>query len=219
MPSLPGYRTSACASVRECPPTTRGGFARTSAPTRKAVLGPATITAVDDLRIRLAQANDSEFLAQMLDEAFYWRPDGSRPPMDTFLREPHLARYTEGCGRAGDFGVIGEDVETRALIGACWARTFTDADHGYGYVDATTPEITLAVVRASRSQGVGRRLIAALMDQARGQGVTRLSLSVEDENRGARHLYESVGFVTVGRVDNADTMLIRLDAAEPALVG
>jgi ribosomal protein S18 acetylase RimI-like enzyme len=169
---------------------------------------------VVDVRIRRAQPDDSAFLAQMLYEAFFWRPDSQRPPLDIVLGEPHVARYVAGWGREGDVGVVAETADAPRLIGACWARTFTDGDHGYGYVDATVPEVTLAVVGTSRGGGVGRRLLAALMEATRGRGVTRLSLSVEDENLRARQLYESVGFVAIGRVDNADTMLITL-SSEP----
>ena len=42
--------------------------------------------------------------------------------------------------------------------------------------------------------------------------LTGLSLSVEDGNDRARALYESYGFVVVGREGNSDTMLLALRA-------
>ncbi|WP_407112445.1 GNAT family N-acetyltransferase [Bradyrhizobium sp. LMG 9283] len=50
---------------------------------------------------------------------------------------------------------------------------------------------------ASRSRGVGRLLLNAVLDVAR-KNVELIQLSVVRENRPARRLYESVGFVEYG---------------------
>ncbi len=57
--------------------------------------------------------------------------------------------------------------------------------------------------------GVGTGLLSALVAQAQGAGLTSLSLSVEPDNY-ARRLYERFGFMTVGRVCDSVTMLLRL---------
>jgi ribosomal protein S18 acetylase RimI-like enzyme len=66
----------------------------------------------------------------------------------------------------------------------------------------------MAVVTGYRGQGIGRSLLTALIAQARAAAWPALSLSVEYGNRVAA-LYRELGFRTVGRYDNADTM--RLD--------
>jgi GNAT superfamily N-acetyltransferase len=83
----------------------------------------------------------------------------------------------------------------------------TADDPGYGFIDAHTPEITIAVVPSWRGRGVGRRLLEALIAAARDDGHGALSLSVEEGN-DARRLYKSVGFRPVGKVGNAWTMVI-----------
>jgi GNAT superfamily N-acetyltransferase len=50
---------------------------------------------------------------------------------------------------------------------------------------------------SSRSLGVGRLLMNAVLDVAR-QNVELIQLSVVRENRSARNLYESVGFLEFG---------------------
>jgi ribosomal protein S18 acetylase RimI-like enzyme len=82
-------------------------------------------------------------------------------------------------------------------------------DPGYGFVDATTPEVTIGVVPSWRGRGIGRRLLVALLDAACSDGHAALSLSVEEDNDALR-LYESVGFRPVERVGNAWTMVINL---------
>jgi len=50
---------------------------------------------------------------------------------------------------------------------------------------------------SSRNLGVGRLLVSAMLDVAR-ENVELIQLSVVRENRPARRLYESVGFLEFG---------------------
>ena len=50
---------------------------------------------------------------------------------------------------------------------------------------------------AARNAGLGRRLVAAVLDHARGR-VEMVQLSVVSENEAARRLYSSLGFVEFG---------------------
>ncbi|GJM27303.1 MAG: N-acetyltransferase [Phycisphaerae bacterium] len=159
--------------------------------------------------IRDASPHDTPFLKAMLYEAAYWRPGQPRPPIDTALADPELAKLLANWGNNGDVGVIAvsEDAEP---IGAAWYRFWTDDHHSYGYVDAATPEIAIGVVHEWRGYGVGRALLEALIERARSANVGTLSLSVERDNPALR-LYERMGFVTVGSLDNAWTMTLTLN--------
>ncbi len=84
-----------------------------------------------------------------------------------------------------------------------------ESDPGYGFVDPTIPEMSLAVVQAWRGRGVGTRLLNVLIANAREQGLASLSLSVEPDN-GARRLYERAGFRQVDQVGGSLTMLLQL---------
>ena len=72
------------------------------------------------------------------------------------------------------------------------------------------PELGLAVFAAHRGKGVARALMTELVDRAQAEGVPALSLSVEQGNVAARRLYDSAGFVKVGRVGDSDTLLLRI---------
>ncbi|MGB3257934.1 MAG: GNAT family N-acetyltransferase [Ornithinimicrobium sp.] len=153
-------------------------------------------------------ASDADFLVQMLVVAAFWRSD--RPPgsVREVLSQPQLAHYVTGWPRADDLGVIALDGEQS--VGAAWVRLFPRSDPGYGFVNATTPELSMGVVRMWRGRGVGSLLLEALIAAGRDQGLKTLSLSVEPDN-DARRLYERVGFRAVGEVSGSLTMLLRLE--------
>ena len=79
-------------------------------------------------------------------------------------------------------------------IGAAWYRLFSENAPGYGFVDASTPEVAIGVVPGWWGRGVGGALLDALLGAASSQGFAALSLSVELDNPAAR-LYERKGFV------------------------
>lgn len=155
--------------------------------------------------IRHAEPDDVGFLTAMLSEAMAWRPGSPRPLASTVAG----SRYIRGWPRAGDNGLVAVRGEGAEPVGATWYRLMTPDDPGYGFIDDETPELTLGVVPAWRGQGVGRRLLVALLDLARGQGHAAVSLSVEQDNF-ALALYESVGFRPVEQVGHASTMVLPL---------
>jgi ribosomal protein S18 acetylase RimI-like enzyme len=52
----------------------------------------------------------------------------------------------------------------------------------------------LYVVPGRRGQGLGRALMNAAMDTARGEGATYMDLGTSEDDVAARNLYESLGF-------------------------
>ncbi len=69
-----------------------------------------------------------------------------------------------------------------------------------GPVIADVAELrVLAVTPARRRRGIGRRLLAAWVEQARERGATRVELEVRADNTAARALYHALGFGCEGR--------------------
>ncbi len=141
----------------------------------------------------------------MLVEAAVWQPEAPRPSIEEALADPHIGPYLAGWPRSGDYGVI---AEAGAPVGAAWYRTFSRAEHGYGFVDDDVPELSIAVVASHRRHGIGRQLLLDLVDMSAAQGYPALSLSVAEENP-ARRLYLTVGFVPVEKVGGSWTMVYR----------
>lgn len=59
--------------------------------------------------------------------------------------------------------------------------------------------LNLCVRPASRGKGHAREMLRALVEVAGQRGLQRLVLEVRDSNQAARQLYQSEGFVLVGR--------------------
>ncbi len=75
--------------------------------------------------------------------------------------------------------------------------------------------LTIAVAADCRRHGVGRRLLAAVIEHARHKGVHNLFLEVGADNAPARSLYAQAGFIEVGR---RPAYYRRLDGFADALV-
>jgi ribosomal protein S18 acetylase RimI-like enzyme len=158
-------------------------------------------------QLRPGGATDMHFLEEMLFEAFFWDADTKRPSFAGFRDHPEFVKLLRDWGRSGDRAIIAEDHSVR--LGAAWFRLWTDDCHSYGFVDAATPEIGIAVRPDQRSKGLGRRLLEALVQTARADGFGSLSLSVSPRN-SARRLYESAGFRKVGESGTSWTLLLTL---------
>jgi ribosomal-protein-alanine N-acetyltransferase len=160
------------------------------------------------MRIRPGTLEDHPFLEKMLFEAIFWNPDTARPDMTDFFNETKLNRFLADWGRRGDKSLIAE--ERCVPIGAAWYRRFKAKESSYGFVDENTPEIGMAVVKNYRSQGMGRKLLRALVLEAQREGFEALSLSVDPANF-ALSLYESEGFTKVGESGTSWTLRRKLE--------
>jgi ribosomal protein S18 acetylase RimI-like enzyme len=161
--------------------------------------------------VRAASPSDVDFLGEMLFEAACRPGAGApRPRAEEGWSDPRIARYVAEWGRPGDGAVIAVGDDGRRL-GAAWYRLFSEEEPGFGFVDAKTPEISIAVLPASRGRGIGTALLAALVERARDEGFHALSLSVSPENPSVR-LYERAGFVRVESRDSHWTLRLDLSS-------
>ena len=74
----------------------------------------------------------------------------------------------------------------------------------------------LGVVPEARQRGLGRALTEHILQVARQEHAPKLTLAVDDRNRPALQLYESLGFETVDFRDVYLYFWVRPLAAEPA---
>ena len=137
-----------------------------------------------DLVIRPAFQDDLNVLWDFLAMAAY------EPDAEAAKAVPGVAEYLDGWQRPGDFGFIAE--QNGEIIGAAWARCFSSEEYKLHYGDDETPKVSIGVKPHARGQGVGERLMRALIGKAARRGFG-LCLSVRYENP-ARRLYERLGF-------------------------
>jgi GNAT superfamily N-acetyltransferase len=161
----------------------------------------------DAYTIRDGTVDDLPLIKETLYRALAWNPERVLPPLDHTMVHPAIIRYHRDWGRDGDIAVVA--MADGEPAGVAFCRLFTDDDHGDGYVDANTPELTIAVAEEHRGHGVGARLLAALEDRARAAGVGQLSLSVDAPNPALR-LYARCGYVELERRPDGVRMLKKL---------
>ncbi|GGF20095.1 ribosomal protein S18-alanine N-acetyltransferase [Subtercola lobariae] len=76
---------------------------------------------------------------------------------------------------------------------------------------------TIAVAPDARRHGLGRTLMTTLIIEAARRGARRVFLEVRADNPGAQHLYETLGFHSIGirrgyyQPDNVDAVVMRLE--------
>lgn len=63
-------------------------------------------------------------------------------------------------------------------------------------------ELGIGVAKKAQGQGIGKKLIAAVIEKARQQNIGKLSLRVMDSNPRARKFYEALGFVREAHYKN-----------------
>ena len=84
-----------------------------------------------------------------------------------------------------------------------WIATNEAGDPvGYGGVKVGGDQadvMTIGVVPHARGHGIGRAILDALLDWARQVGAAEIFLDVRPSNEGAIALYNSRGFVEIGR--------------------
>lgn len=151
----------------------------------------------------LTQADES-ILWTMLYQALYV-PPGQPPFPAEIVHEPALSGYVENWGQPGDLGFV--TLLDYHPVGAAWLRLLTGDNRGFGHVDETTPELSIAVLPEFRGLGIGTRLLTLLLQTAQAY-YGAVCLSVSPDNPALR-LYQRLGFETVGTSGSSLTMLKR----------
>lgn len=81
-------------------------------------------------------------------------------------------------------------------VGAGWLRLLPE-EVGLAFVDVFTPQLRMVVQEDYRGQGLGRRLLDAVLHRAACHGYSQVSLAVHPDSPALR-FYQQQGFRTVG---------------------
>ncbi|MCK4709162.1 MAG: ribosomal protein S18-alanine N-acetyltransferase [Gammaproteobacteria bacterium] len=95
-------------------------------------------------------------------------------------------------------GILGDCIRTGY---DCWVATDNKKIIGHGVLSVAAGEshlLNLAVDPDYQGQGIGRKLLAHLMDIARIKSADMILLEVRPSNKAAIHIYESTGFNEIG---------------------
>jgi [ribosomal protein S18]-alanine N-acetyltransferase len=87
----------------------------------------------------------------------------------------------------------------------CWVLERSSELIGYGVLSVASGEahiLNICVTPAEQGRGLGRRILARLLDLARWHRAQRVFLEVRPSNTNAVTLYETAGFNEIGRRPN-----------------
>ena len=160
------------------------------------------------MTVRALKQAESGFLADMLYEAIFI-PEGHSPLPKEVIKDPSLSKYIANWGK-DKFDIAWVAEADHQLVGAVCGRLFTSEHKGFGYLGDRIPELSMAVKKEYRNQGIGTSLMNAIASEYLEFGVAYLSLSVDKANP-AVNLYKRLGYEIAGETVTSLTMKKRLE--------
>lgn len=160
--------------------------------------------------IREIGKGESPLLKNFLYEAIHQPEGGDAVPRD-IIEQPQLKIYYEDFGGEGDLCMVAQ--VSGEVVGAAWSRILGGPMRGYGNIDPNTPELAISVLPPFRREGMGAALIQALAQKLKEKGYGKISLAVQETNRGAYELYRKSGFEVVARRHGQFIMIYDLSQA------
>ena len=143
----------------------------------------------------------------LLDEFLYqaiFVPKGADAPPREIINQPDLQVYVQNFGQQeGDYCLVGDC--GGKVVGAVWVRIMDD----YGHIDDETPSFAISILPEYRGQGIGTRLMKAMLELLKSEGFERASLAVQKENYAVK-MYRSCGFETVSENEQEYIMVCKL---------
>ena len=153
--------------------------------------------------IRGLREDEAELLKDFLYEAIYI-PQDITPPERSIIELPELSIYYEGFGDGAADNCLLAEVDGK-VAGAVWTRIMND----YGHVDDDTPSFAISLLPQYRAKGIGTKLMLAMLNLLRGEGVERASLAVQKENYAVK-MYRRCGFETVAENEQEYIMVCEM---------
>lgn len=146
-----------------------------------------------DMEIRRVRADEGPVLRAIRLRALAGAPDAFGTTLAqalAYTQQEWHARAARGAGADGDAAMFFA-VEEGRPVGMAGGLVEPDPP-------GTVELVSMWVDPPARGRGVGRALIEAVADWARGRGATRLHLWVTDTNAPAIALYHRAGFAPAG---------------------
>ncbi len=151
-----------------------------------------------------------KFEISQLDKFLYeaiFIPEGQEKPDREIIKLPELSVYIKDFGKRDDICFVAE-LENK-LVGAIWTRIYTETEHGFGYFDPKTPELSMSVLKDYQKKGIGTKLLKTMIDKLIQCEYEQVSLSVDKLNY-AINMYKKFGFVSLYSDENSVTMIKKL---------
>ena len=142
---------------------------------------------ISDAQIRRLEPADAALYREIRLEALQRNPEAFGSTFERESAQP-LSWFEAAIGRADIFGAF-LDGRLSGIAGYAAQESSKQAHKGLLWA--------MYVRSTARKSGLGKILVAAVLDHARGR-VEMVQLTVVSENEAARRLYEAMGFVEYG---------------------
>ncbi|CAN7741095.1 GNAT family N-acetyltransferase [Bradyrhizobium sp. LjRoot220] len=142
---------------------------------------------IPDLQIRRLEISDAALFRDLRLEALQKNPEAFGSTFEKERAQP--LSWFEATLRAADIFGAFLDGTLAGMAGYSAQENSKQAHKGLLW--------TMYVRAAARHTGLGQKLVAAVLDHARGR-VEMVQLTVVSENESARRLYRAMGFVEYG---------------------
>lgn len=153
--------------------------------------------------IRPLRPDEAGILKDFLYDAIFL-PEGADPLPREAVEDPSLSIYYEGFGSQRSDRALCAETGCR-IVGVVWCRNMI----GFGHVKDGIPELAMAVKEPYRNQGIGTRLLHAMLADLKRSRCTGVSLSVQKANF-AYGMYRKAGFRTIRETDGEYLMKMDL---------
>ena len=147
----------------------------------------------------------------LLEDFLYYAifvPEGVEAPPREIINLPELQVYIRDFGAHPHDHCLVAELDG-AVVGVVWVRDMPD----YGHMEAGVPSFAISLRPEYRGQGIGTKLMQAMLCHLRQLGYAKASLSVQKANYAAR-MYTKLGFRTIGENDEEYIMVYEFAAGE-----
>ena len=152
----------------------------------------------------IRQIKESEIclLKEFLYHAIFQREGAPLAPK-SIIERPELQIYIKDFGKRQDDFCLCAQVGEK-VVGMAWVRNI----EGYGNIDDTTPELAISILPNYRNQGIGSKLLDALLKNMKEKGYQKTSLAVQKDNYALK-MYKKAGYEIVGETQEEFIMVYK----------
>lgn len=154
--------------------------------------------------IRKLEKSEYPVLRDFLYEAIFI-PEGAEPPEKSIIDQPELFLYIADFGKKENDHCLAAEVNGK-VVGAVWARIMND----YGHIDDETPSLAISLYPEYRGLGIGTELLRQMLQELKGAGYQKASLSVQKANYAVK-LYLKTGFEILRETEEEYIMVVNLN--------
>ena len=141
--------------------------------------------------------HEADALHARLSPGFFRHPDGDRG-------KQRASEALRDASESDHETILIASDGRGAVVGACHIQIY-DTPVGHTMVPQRRGHVeTLIVTRAQRRRGIGRALLSAATEWARGHGAQQLLLTVWAGNDDAERFYAALGYRTISQVLGTD---------------